>query len=502
MSEKVKINNKKFESLKHTNIIRLLSTLNKYEFNLLVRWVDSPAHNLREDLKVYIKYLKKIHPKFEDKHLQKGEIFEILYPDKKYNDSTIRRLNNMLIDIIEEFISYLKFRQDSYLHNKLILDHYVKSNDFKLTDKQFEKVSEILEKTKSKDSEYHQRKTELLEIERSYKLKNDPTYKSIGYESQISHTVKYFLESVMRLYGFSEYEKYFFNKKYDAELKEEVLKIIESKDYLNDLKLHIYYRIIKLYESEEINNKIIEVKNLILNNLDNFSREESFNLFIHLFNGININKLKTNFDFSEIEFEITMNMIENNLIEFNGVIDAGWFRGLFFKIYNARKYDVAKWYLDTYKNKINSEDKESISNHLNALISFGLKNYDEALKYLEMASYNGINDKWLVKNLFLKIYFETGEYERFNYVADSIRHLIKDNNVWNENITSPIRNFINLTDRVFKIKIGDRSEDLDEIKDKIGKTEMIGRNWLLEKTEELRREKNGDESEGSRHDGI
>ena len=95
---------------------------------------------------------------------------------------------------------------------------------------------------------------------------------------------------------------------------------------------------------------------------------------------------------------------------------------------------------------------------------------------------------WSVKNMYLTVYYELNEYKLFFYTVDSIKHLISESGLWNDNLIIPIRNFLNISTKLFKKKIGEADISLEELKHQTLNTKVRARKWLLDKIEELETE--------------
>lgn len=469
-----------------SNLIQLLRIFSPDEMKEFEKFVRSPFHNNRSEVIRYFEILKKFYPEFTHKDFTKEKIYSRLYPSEIYRDDTMRRLNSNLFKLGEEFSAYKNFRNDEYSYEKSILDYFLSKNSDKFFSKQYEKITMQLDKNVLRDSEYYYRQSNLDEHFRTFMMKYDPNYKKVSFKTQIDFQWKYLLSSMLRLYGFAEYEKFFHNKNYDLKFKDELLKISEKSGFMNSKTVEIYYLLLKLYD---VNNKSDDIfyrlKKLIDEISGSFDKPECFQFYIHLFNYLNINKLNTDKDYGKEEFDIAQKMIENDLLIHNGKIDPGWFRGIFSKILNAGKIKFAENFIKRYRSVVAGEESESVVNHVYAQFEIYKKNYNTALKYLEKASYRHLNDKWSVKNMYLTIYYEMNEYKLFFYTADSLKHLINDAGLWNDNLTIPIINFINISTKLFKKKIGESDISADDLRQEILNTNVRARKWLLEKTEEV-----------------
>ncbi|MBX7045825.1 MAG: hypothetical protein K1X86_08300 [Ignavibacteria bacterium] len=472
-------------SLAKVNLFLLLKSFTKEEFKEFRKFVHSPLHNNRSEVTDFFEVIKKFYPKFSHVKFSKENIFAELYPRKKYKDDVIRRLTSNLFKAAEEYCAYKNFKSDRFDFEKNLLEYLFHKRIDKLFWKQFNAAEKYLEEQPLRDSEYFRRQSLINDIEMMYILKDDPLYKKSSYEKELQNHWKYTLTSMMRLYGFAEYETYFFNKNYELRHAEHLLTLAEDLDYLGSETVKIYYLILKLYRKDRNDELLYTLLNLIEKNTNKFSRGEVFSFYVHLFNYCNINKLEHDSDYTKIEFEISKKLVEKKLLIQDGVVDPGWFRGIFFKAFNAGEIDFAEEFIEQHKSLIIGNDKENIIRHAYANIAVFRKDYGKALEHLSHATYQHLNDKWLVKQMYLKIYFEQNDFEKFSYITDSMKHLIKEEGLWNEHLIVPIRNFINFLTKVFRAKLKEIEISPEALKNEILHSKIIARKWLLEKIDEL-----------------
>jgi hypothetical protein len=474
-------------SFSKSNIVQLLRMFSQDEMREFEKFIRSPFHNNRSDVIRYFEMLRKFYPEFTHKDFTKEKIYSMLYPSEQYKDDVMRRLSSNLFKLGEKFAAQLISGKNEFNYEKNLLDFYSIKNEDKFFRRHLEKIEKQFEEQDLRDSEYFYRKSMINEIERKYMQKDDPTFKKSGYEKQIINLWKFTLSELLRLYGFAEYEIYFFNKKYDLKYMEPLLKIAESSDFMGSKTVEIYYLCLKLYGENKSDEIFSRLKDLIEQNISAYNKAECFNFYIHLINYCNISELETGKSYTNPKFQIAKKMVEYDLLAPDGFVDPGWFRGIFFMAFNAGEIKFAGEFIEKYKVCIAGKDSENVVNHAYAQIAIHKKDYDAALKFLELATYQHINDKWMIKNMYLKIFYETDKYDEFCYYTDSLKHLIKEEGSWNENLITPIRNFMNLSTKLFRLKLGEIKLPHGELKQEILKSsKIIGRKWLLEKIEELK----------------
>ncbi|MCP4439198.1 MAG: hypothetical protein GY810_09675 [Aureispira sp.] len=94
-------------------LFKILGSLQRKEISLLHKWVNSPMHNTREDVSQLYDYLTNSVTGFREDCADKKLIWSTLFPTKSYNENFMRQLIHKLLVVVEGFLSYQTFQQDS-----------------------------------------------------------------------------------------------------------------------------------------------------------------------------------------------------------------------------------------------------------------------------------------------------------------------------------------------------------------------------------------------------
>lgn len=110
--------------MKKSQLIRILQTFDKKEVRELRKWVNSPAHNLRQDVVDLFEYLFSGNHLYSESCLQKEKVFEAIYPSKTFSDAELRQTIHFLLKVVEEFLVYNEFQQDQVRAQILLAKAY------------------------------------------------------------------------------------------------------------------------------------------------------------------------------------------------------------------------------------------------------------------------------------------------------------------------------------------------------------------------------------------
>ncbi|MBK8553223.1 MAG: hypothetical protein IPL53_20050 [Ignavibacteria bacterium] len=93
-----------------------------------------------------------------------------------------------------------------------------------------------------------------------------------------------------------------------------------------------------------------------------------------------------------------------------------------------------------------------------------------------------------LKNLMLQIYYELDHIEPAFSMVDSYKHFLSNTNEVSDSLKKFSVNYLNYYFKLLKIKSGQSKEQASYYKSRIEKEkEVVNKNWLLEKAEELDR---------------
>jgi hypothetical protein len=120
---------------------------------------------------------------------------------------------------------------------------------------------------------------------------------------------------------------------------------------------------------------------------------------------------------------------------------------------------------------------------------FASKNYDMVLDYLRKFSYKYPQHKLDVKQLILKVYYETEKYESLYSLIDSFKHFLNNNKSISDLNKKRYRNLLHYTQQLTSVKLDENKLEVNQLKDEIlfSKNELLiqDKHWLLEKIKEF-----------------
>src|SRR5258706_2367891 len=259
------------------------------EFNDFVR---SPFHNSNKNVIKLFEFVKKAYPEFSSEILSKEKLFKRLYPGKKYNDTVMRILSSDLLSLSEEYIAYSRYSKRAFDKTKFLLEELKERKLWSLFTKHEREAGNILNNSGISIENYflnnYHRESSKIDflISRDRQSESGPNMVKKS-EYLISFALTNILNIVQEL---NEYEEVL-NEKPEFSLAAEFLKSIDLERVMKYMKDNSYehYEIIEIYflmykclfERGTSKNYTL-LREAIEKNLEKFSREEQYNLFLIL----------------------------------------------------------------------------------------------------------------------------------------------------------------------------------------------------------------------------
>ncbi|RPI19273.1 MAG: hypothetical protein EHM58_02120 [Ignavibacteriae bacterium] len=489
--------------MKKSDITELLSCLSKDEFKKLGDFIKSPFFSIPNRIhKLYdIFYSKYTQDKTPE--VSREEIAELIYQDEeKRTDSNIKKLISDFVRTFELFLIHLEFeRQNEEEHQLLLLKHLRKKC---LTDKydiKFQDLKKHYLKNTKRDEEYYKFGLDLIDEELSYKFsKNILENPELEQEKSLRIDLN-FLYSKLHIFQAMFSRQYFLGNapKYEWEFLNEINAFVkENIVFLKESHYTIYinYLLLNLLLSPDQKEYFDETKQYLLENEKLIQTDDKVAFFDQL---INFCMLKVNN--GEIEFEkdiieLVKKEDELDIIKRANELDFVTFKIVIESCIGQKEFDWLEYFIVKYGKLINPEYRDNIINISYAKLYLYKKDYQKAHQYQENISYIDYFHYIDAKLILARIGYETGDIEELLNAADTVRKYLKSHKEIPANYYEGYLMFINSLLKLLKLQEDSmeyESDDMninyfiDELK--VQKKFIYAGNWLIEKAEELLKQK-------------
>jgi hypothetical protein len=475
----------------NSTLIKLLRSFTKTEIKDFGNMINSPYFNKKSAVVKFWEAVSIYAPDFKSKELERENIYNRIFPGKKYNYGTLKNLIYDVNQLAENFIMLKTYNAKTGLQHIHLLEGFLEKglNDF--FNKNIRAFENTVEENKNEE-DYYKNKYTLEILKQSFLIQRDRFYNN-------SESIKKANEILTRSYFENifnnNYSMMIWHYEHGGDYKNDFIKKIisyyKSSPVEMDYKVKIYYNAFMLfYDGSPVH--FHELKKLLEENLDKLNSEQKYNFFLAVGNFCIKKYNEGSMEFAKHEYETYRFMIDNNIYNSNNSMTMG---GTFYKnvAIAALKYNKISWahsFIEKYKNMLEPEIRENYYFH--ALIEYNikLKKFREAVKYISRIKYTDSVAKLNIKKWEIITGYELGHFEELRYMIDSAKHFLR-----NEKKISPINkniylNFISFINRTMVLKEKQKwkavsSHEINILRRELMSAHTSHKGWLLEKVNEL-----------------
>lgn len=483
--------------MQNAKIIRLLSCLSGYEIREFRKFVCSPYHNNRKIVIKFYDVLKEYYPDFES--VSGEEIYSRVFPGKKFNNEELTKLSSFLFKLGRNFLAVSQFKESSFYYNKLLLESLDQHNADSFFETEYEKALKRLNNGKMHNQFFLLKgMMEVLKIDYSIKVNKQ---KEIAFnviknaEYDIFHLlVKLAIRYTDMLanknaynYNFSNTVAEFFinNFNFDSFIKNLKNEKIQYYDFI----LYYYYQF-KAFSELDNEHYYNLLRESTFKDFDELEDLEMANRYIRLF-GYCITQIRRgNLNFLNDCFELHKTAYENQINK--SIVSEDFIYPVFFRnfvIYGlaAKEYTYIENFIAQSGSKLNMEYRDDLVNVSSAMLQFEKKRYTDVLELLNKVKYSYPGCQIDTKTIYVKTFYETGDYESLVTLVDSFRHFLKRDRTISDVYRDQNISFLNYIGKLSKLKlnINDDIYELQKIIKEDIKVDPIQKIWLIETAEKL-----------------
>jgi hypothetical protein len=479
----------------------LLSILGKFtvkEYKDFGEFVKSPFFNKSENVKKLYNYLKKFHPEFSDKKLDKKYVYKKVFSKGAYNDGYMRTVIHNLGKLAEDFLIYLNSTKDELNRGIRLLEELNERKLEKVFLKYYSEIEEYLEETTYHGSDYYFKRYQLqnqMEIymdwskfkHKDYKNYTDKTITYVNDE-----LTSYYLTKVLNHFRFILDKANYQQFEYNYEFMDHVLSFLVARDnhYRNKpkIKLHLY-EILLFKENKDEYYKILKEmlinEKITLNHSDRYSLHNVLQSYC-VRQGFSDKKslISERFELYKICLEQKLYAATEHLyfddLMFGNIVISGISSG---------ELEWTEKFIKDYQHELSPENKEMVVNYCQARVYFEKRNFRESLNHLNLIrSIKHIQYKMPVKDLTLMLNYELSDFSQAFYNIDSYRHFLSNNKSSLSDMRfERIGNFLKNYSKILKLKEGKSRIDIKNFEEDLLETNnILEKKWLLNKIKELR----------------
>ena len=471
--------------MKDTKVYHFLSGLTKTELNRLSKYLESPYFNRNEILLTIYYQLEQHFRNNSSAELETIGIWNQIYPQTPYHGDRFRKLCSELMDLCEAFLAQQIYdnnplHQANYLlqavHHKQIERMYTSATNTarNLAKKQFFKPA----------SYYYY----LYEIEKNlYKLENvelnrasKKNIEKINLEKIVSNLDYFYISEKLKYLGWNKIIALDKNLLFI----QEIINIALLDEFKNIPPIAIYLKIHDTYVESENESHFFDLKFLIDKYIDIFPIDEAKDIMDSAINYTiqRINKKESSY--LNESFDLYKKSLEKEILYVNGEITPWTFKNIVSIGVRQQEFDWTENFINQYGDKINKLYRLNAINYNLANLYFYKKEFNKVIPLLQKVEYEEIYYSLDAKALTISTYYELDEYMFLGSFFESFKNYLTRNKNISQSNKIRYLNLIKYTKKLVESSQYSKTKLL-KLKEDIKADSSIGKNWLLEKVDEL-----------------
>jgi hypothetical protein len=407
-------------------------------------------------------------------------------------------MNTMLSGLnqmCEEFFLYQDLMSDPQREVRL-LRQYCKRGDKQRADKLFAKLEAKVSKPVKSGLESYER-LEILDSMDSYYVSYDKRkLRNRHLLDSLRNLDYYFILQTLTFQKEMLSGKFYAEDLTDESLPLKLLKLIdfeklismiEKDDPENSILLRIYFLIVKNLEKNFDEKKYTELKDIVVENLNDLDFQTGKYLLLNLQVIIAKRLNEGRLEFEKELYEISKMLIDGRFYD----NDKNWFRASHFRTIiklgiRLNDIDYIEKFIENYFLRLEPNLRKALKHFAAANVCFAKKQYDESLNNIIKADLKDQLFNIDSRRLMAKIYYETDSMENLQSLLDAFAHFLKTIKSSDQIIIRRNLNFIKYLKKLVKLKEKNADQfDTDQIITGLKKENISEIRWLMKNISEL-----------------
>jgi hypothetical protein len=459
-----------------TEIVRSLSKKEQRDLN---KWLQSPAHNQRQDVIRLFDFLVKSLTN-GDATAEKEQAWRAIFPAQPYDDAYLRQVMYFLLKAIEEYLVFIDYTSDRVQYQIALTRIYRKRKLEKAYKQAHRLGEESLENQPLRNDWYLLNRFFLAQELHEYKMsvtQNAP----VNLQETADALEKWFLEERLRISkDMIAHHRIYQKVTYDHGVLESVLNYVEEKKMLLNTSIAVYYYAYRAFMEPAEELYFDKLEYLIQNEMERFRHSELRTLYLAALNYCvpKINQGRQ--DFYRKAFELYKKGVETGILLENGVISRYTFLNTVSSALKTLEFDWAEKFISEFADHLEEKQRHGAVNFSLSRLYFEKGDYSKAQDLLTQFEYDDMLQNIVAKTMLLKIYYENDDLDAFESLLESLRTYLQRKEALDPARKTAYKNMISLMKKLLHLNVYSKPQR-EVFREAVVKANpLMERDWLLE----------------------
>ncbi|MFZ1582394.1 MAG: hypothetical protein WAT26_14690 [Saprospiraceae bacterium] len=477
--------------MKDRKISIALSSLNIYELNSFIKFVQSPYFNVNQSIAQFAQVISEAIKNGNLPILMPQDVWKQVYNNEPYNNQKFLKLNSDLTKLLETFLAQKEFESSESLITNLKLEGAKKRNLENLYSGIISEAERLNKSEYNQSADYYLTKYQIEKNLFSLKTENEKKNEKFEITSALNiHDIVenldiFYVAEKLKLYCTLLSWKKMYKLNIEMENMEEILSKATRAPYNQIPPINIYYTIHLTYIEDENIINYYQLRSLMKKFIHLFPKSEQRNIYQTAISYC-INKGNKNIAlFHKESFEIYKEALLNNTLIVNDEILVTTFRNIVPIALRVEEFSWAESFIHDYAKYVDEKYRVNAVEFSLARLEFYRKNYGKVLEHMYKVSYEDVWYNLNTKTLQIASYYELDEFDALESLLQSFKMYIRREKSLSTDRKTHYLHLIKFTSALMKINHRDQQKLL-KLKNEIETTQgVVSKPWLIEKVDQL-----------------
>lgn len=465
----------------NSKLIHILKVLTSEEKERLRKWVYSPAHNHREDRQKLFTYLlnkRKLSPTTSNRY----KVYQYIYPETPYNDAKLKRLMNLGVQLLEDFIYFSVQRKDHFSQQKALVNFFKIHGLDKYVQQYIHKIQQIQKYKTLGNSQYFTQQYELEQFifeRQSSTISRETNLQAIFDNRYLS----FVLDSLHYACTAATHQR-LYNSEYKIPLLQQILTDIKTGHYQEIPAVQLYYYSYMSLIAPKEEQYFELLQRLMFAHYNVLPAKEMKGIYLIAINYC-IQKLNNGIEkYVRAVFELYQYGLERHILIENETLSRFAYKNIVSAAIRLKAYQWVKNFIKTYTPLLDEDYQKPYGLYAKAKLSFAQGNFDHTLELLTQVEFDNLFLNMDAKIMLLKIYYERGYFDVLDAFLVSFKRFLQRKSIlaYQRRIHE---NMISITTKLLNIPSYDKHK-LQTLRQEIEQTNpLTEKPWLLEQLDKL-----------------
>jgi hypothetical protein len=460
----------------------IVHALERKEVRDIQKWLQSPAHNQRQDVIRLFDYLCQ-NLADDDESPEKDKAWKAVFPAQPYDDAYMRQVMFFLLKAIEEYLVFTDFTADKVQYHLSLTRIYRKRKLEKAYKQAHRMGSEKLERQPLRNTYYLLNKFFLEQEEHELRM-SITQHAPANLQETADALEKWFIEERLRISkDMLAHHRIYQKISYNHGLLEEALLYASRNKMLEEPAIAAYYFTYMALINPSEETYFDKMEQLIHTKMEHFGPSEVRTFYLAALNYCAAKVNQGNLDYCRRALNFYRQGLETGILIENNQITSYTFSNAVAFAMRIGEFDWAENFIDKYQQFLEEKRRNGTVNFSLSRLYFEKGDYDKAQRYLVEFEYDDMLQNIVAKTMLLKIYYEQDELDAFESLLESLRIYLQRKEALDPARKSAYKNLISLMKKLLHLNPYSKAQT-ERLRQLITSTNpLMERDWLLKQVD-------------------